>query len=205
MGKLLLFDYDGVLVESLNYYYEKVKGALNYMGLDLIKTVEDYLTLFEDNFYASLVKRGVDLAQFMVAIKAVAEPRNSKHVHPFMIPIVRSLAQRYPLIVISSNSQESIAPLLHEAEILECFQAIMGAETAFSKEEKINLARAKAEARGEDTYYIGDTAGDIKEGKAVRVKTIAVTWGWHKKDRLAEAGADFLVEHPEELLEILQK
>jgi len=175
------------------------------MGLDLIQTVDDYLTLFEDNFYASLVKKGVDLTQFMVAIKAVAEPKNFRHVHPFMIPIVRSLAQRYPLIVISSNSQESIAPLLQEAGILACFQAIMGAETAFSKEEKINLARTKAEAQGEDTYYIGDTAGDIKEGKAVGVKTIAVTWGWHKKDRLAEAGADFLVEHPEELLEILQK
>lgn len=205
MGKLLLFDYDGVLVESLHHYYEKVKRALNLMGVDLIRSVDDYLTLFEDNFYASLSKNGVDLAKFLEAIKKVEIPTNSMDVHPFMIPVVRKLADKWPLVVISSNSQESIKPLLEKAGILSCFQAVMGAETALSKEEKINIARSRYGAEAKETYYIGDTAGDIKEGKAVGVKTIAVTWGWHDRARLLPVQADYLVEQPEELLSLFQK
>ncbi|MCX7982849.1 MAG: HAD family hydrolase [Syntrophales bacterium] len=205
MGKLLLFDYDGVLVESLEHYYEKVKRALELIDHKFVRTVEDYLTLFEDNFYTSLAKHGVDLNSFLEAIKKVEPPSVSMHVHPFIIPIVKKLATDWPLVIISSNAQESILPLLKEADILSCFHSIMGAETALSKEEKINSARRQYGAKREETYYVGDTVGDIKEGKAAGVTTIAVTWGWHKIDRLVNAQADFLIEEPEDLIDILKK
>jgi len=202
MRKLLLFDYDGVLVESLHFYYRKVKGALELMGLNIIRTEEDYLTLFEDNFYASLEKKGVDLAQFLTAIKQVESPTYSVRIHPFMVPVVRELTQKHTLIVISSNAREMILPLLTAAEISGCFQDIMGAETAFSKEEKIKIALSKYRVKKEDTFYIGDTAGDIKEGKGMGIKTVAITWGWHGKDRLLLQKPDFLIEDPKELLSL---
>jgi phosphoglycolate phosphatase len=52
------------------------------------------------------------------------------------------------------------------------------------------------------TYYIGDTAGDIREARAAGVRTVAVTWGWHSRERLAATQPDFLVDTPEELLSI---
>jgi len=44
--------------------------------------------------------------------------------------------------------------------------------------------------------------GDIREGKAACVKTVAATWGWHPKERFEGVGADFVVDTPEDLLSI---
>ncbi len=52
------------------------------------------------------------------------------------------------------------------------------------------------------TYYIGDTAGDVREAKQAGVKAVAVTWGWHSRETLEAAGPDFIVQEPEDLLKI---
>jgi len=52
-------------------------------------------------------------------------------------------------------------------------------------------------------YYIGDTSGDVYEGKEAGAITIAVTWGWHEQERLIKAGPHFLVHTPKELEHLL--
>jgi len=54
----------------------------------------------------------------------------------------------------------------------------------------------------QDIYYIGDTTGDIKEGKEAGVKTVGVTWGWHSKALLAASRPDYLFDTPEDLLQL---
>ncbi|MGH3093710.1 MAG: HAD hydrolase-like protein, partial [Gaiellaceae bacterium] len=50
--------------------------------------------------------------------------------------------------------------------------------------------------------FVGDSPFDVAAGKAAGVFTVAVTWGnIHPVERLAEAGADLIVETPEELLD----
>jgi phosphoglycolate phosphatase len=54
----------------------------------------------------------------------------------------------------------------------------------------------------EKTFYVGDTVGDIKEARLAGVKTVAVTWGWHNKERLEMASPDYVIETPDDLLKI---
>ena len=82
------------------------------------------------------------------------------------------------------------------------FREILGADFLFSKKEKIDYALEKYGIPGEQTFYIGDTAGDIREARAAGVRSVAVTWGWHSRERLAAAQPDFLVDTPEGLLTI---
>ena len=42
---------------------------------------------------------------------------------------------------------------------------------------------------GLDSWYVGDTVGDIVEGKESGVGTIAVTWGWQRLEALAMLAA----------------
>jgi phosphoglycolate phosphatase len=69
-----------------------------------------------------------------------------------------------------------------------------------SKKEKILYAIKKYQVAPQDIYYIGDTTGDIKEGKEAGVKTVGVTWGWHSKEKMASAKPDYLFDTPQELL-----
>ncbi len=50
--------------------------------------------------------------------------------------------------------------------------------------------------------FVGDSPFDVAAGKAAGVFTVAVAWGnIHPVARLVEAGADLIVETPEELLD----
>jgi pyrophosphatase PpaX len=52
--------------------------------------------------------------------------------------------------------------------------------------------------------FVGDSPYDVVAGKAAGVFTVAVSWGKiHPEERLLEAGADFLVHSPRELLDVL--
>ena len=45
----------------------------------------------------------------------------------------------------------------------------------------------------DEIYYVGDTKGDMIEGKQAGAVTVAVTWGWHTAENLAQASPDHLV------------
>jgi len=52
---------------------------------------------------------------------------------------------------------------------------------------------------------VGDTVGDVLEGRQAGIRTMAVTWGWHSEERLAQAEPDLIVRTPQEVLAHLQQ
>ena len=82
------------------------------------------------------------------------------------------------------------------------FREIFGSDFLFSKKEKIDHALEKYGIPREKAFYIGDTAGDIVEARAAGVRSVAVTWGWHDRERLVAVRPDFLIDTPEGLLTI---
>ena len=57
----------------------------------------------------------------------------------------------------------------------------------------------------DECIYIGDTSTDMKTGKAAGLYTVGVLWGFRKRDELEENGADVIISHPSELLDIINK
>ncbi len=55
--KLLLFDFDGVLVDSIEVYEKTVTDCLREIGQPLKRGREEFLELFEENFYKSLAEK----------------------------------------------------------------------------------------------------------------------------------------------------
>ena len=79
----------------------------------------------------------------------------------------------------------------------------MGADKETSKVKKINSIKSKFRDAG--CFYIGDTLGDVMEGREAGVKTISVTWGWHDEDRLKKGKPDYIIRNPEELIKLFLK
>jgi phosphoglycolate phosphatase len=50
--------------------------------------------------------------------------------------------------------------------------------------------------------YVGDSGVDMIFGKAAGMRRIGVLWGFRSQDELAQAGAEWLIERPEDLLDI---
>lgn len=201
---LLLFDFDGVLVDSLDVYEKTVTDCLNAIGQPLTRDREEFLELFEGNFYQSLVDKGVDMKKFEEASVSILAQVNYAAMKPFdaIRPVLRRLKQNHPLVVISSNDTPTIREALRLYDFEGIFDDILGSDFMYSKKEKILYVIRKYSVTLQDIYYIGDTTGDIKEGKEAGVKTVGVTWGWHSKALLAASRPDYLFDTPEELLQL---
>lgn len=202
--KLFLFDFDGVLADSLEVYEKTVTDCLKDIKQPLIKNREEFLELFEDNFYESLKRKGVDLDVFMKAAEDILAQVKIKDMKPFpaMAPVIEELHKSNCLIVVSSNDYASIKEALDYFHYDDYFRDILGSDFMFSKKEKILYAAKKYQTPLNDIYYIGDTTGDIKEGKQAGIKTVGVTWGWHSKEKMAAAQPDYLFDKPQELLNL---
>ena len=203
--KLFLFDFDGVIADSLDVYEKTVRDCLKDIKQPLIHSREEFLELFDDNFYESLEKKGVNLEVFMKAAEDILAQVKIKDMKPFpdVEPVIKKLHNENLLIVISSNDYASIKETLDYFKYDNYFCDILGSDFMFSKKEKILYAAKKYNAALENIYYVGDTTGDIKEGKQAGVKTVGVTWGWHSKEKMAAAKPDYLFDNPKELLQLV--
>jgi phosphoglycolate phosphatase len=64
-------------------------------------------------------------------------------------------------------------------------------------------APSEANVSAEDAVMIGDTAFDMEMAYAAGVRGVAVSWGYHRVDRLKGAGASRIVNDLNELRECL--
>ena len=160
--------------------------------------------MFDDNFYEGIIKKGIDLAAFMNASRSMPTEYDCDQMAPFapLLPILMELKKENILTVISSNVSRVINNILSRHGFDGCFRDVLGADFSYSKIEKIHHAVDSFQVGKDRTYYIGDTTGDIKEARLAGVKTIAVTWGWHSKEKLETVRPDYLIETVDDLLMI---
>jgi phosphoglycolate phosphatase len=208
--KLIIFDFDGVLADSIGMVLEFYNILADKYGLKKAESNRDISNLFYDNVYVGLKKAGLDESrsgEFLEDMKKLTLEFKEK-LEPFeKVPetLKKLHEEGHMLAIVSSNHSEVIDNFLRQNDLLGIFGAIHGAENLTSKVEKINRLVDEVETGKTDTYYVGDTKGDIKEGNEAGVKTVAACWGYHSKEELQSAGPDFLAETVGELESIFFK
>jgi phosphoglycolate phosphatase len=55
----------------------------------------------------------------------------------------------------------------------------------------------------EQFLYLGDTGTDMKTARASSMFAVGALWGFRSAQELEHAGAEVLIKHPRELLELL--
>jgi phosphoglycolate phosphatase len=204
MKNLFIFDFDGVIADSLILYEGLVKTHLERIGSPVITTREEFLALFDGNFYESLRALGVDMTAFNNAVMTAAPEIDYGRILPFtgVLPVMSALTKDNTLLVISSNISSVIRTFLSHYDFDGIFADVLGADFMLSKTSKIRHAVERCHTPTDRTYYVGDTVGDIREGQAAGIRTVAATWGWHPRERFEGVGADYIIDSPEDLLAI---
>ena len=57
----------------------------------------------------------------------------------------------------------------------------------------------------EEVYFVGDTMVDMQTAVNAKMIGIGVLWGFRDEDELTSNGATFVVEHPLDILDIVNK
>ena len=203
MGSILIFDYDGVIVDSLDLFMDYFIQACKQEGFEEIGSKQVFLSLFDGNMFEKMLEKGMSREQIKRIMYFMRDElvlnQEKLQVFPGMRQVLKTLSSNNSLYIITSNESHVVNQFLSLHQ-LTMFKDIIGSEKEPSKVKKIQMI--KEQNGHKDVFYIGDTVGDIIEGKKAKVDTVAVSWGWHDLKKLRKIDPAYLVSRPEDLIHL---
>ncbi|MEK7624721.1 MAG: HAD-IA family hydrolase [Patescibacteria group bacterium] len=194
--KCLIFDFDGVIVDSFDAAYKiahtplKVENKSNFRGLfngSIANTIQSKLSSRE---YASFFNSYATMLDSVQIVPGIAE-------------VIQKVSQDYLRAIISSTTSSSINKFLKTHKLEKYFAEILGIDDGPSKEEKIRELLQTHNIATKDCLMITDTVGDIVEAKQAGVLTIGVTWGYHDEQMLKSKNPTALAHTPADLTQLI--
>ena len=204
MIKNLILDYNGVINDDFEYGYNAAMKVFDKFKLPRIP-LEQAREEFEvpvENFYTKYLGE-IPFETFRKEYFLEYTDEDNPKLFPDVKETLDELVKRgVNLVILSSHKVEKIYKELDEYKIdREIFDEIIGG--AENKLLVIDALMQKHNFENTQTAYVGDTIHDIEVAKQAKVLSIASTYGYQSKSKLAVAHPDHYIAHFNELLTIL--
>lgn len=205
----VLFDLDGVLVDSRVAFARCVGAALASLGLTAPPDAElhQYLGPPLHETFGVLVPRRSQVQPCVDAYRARyrAIAARETRVFPGIERMLDGLAGKVPLVVATSKPHALAEPLLQALALRRFFLAVVGPKLDAQDESKTTtVARALGELPvGARPIMVGDRKYDIAAARHHGLPSIGVLWGIGTEHELRRAGADTVAHDPETLAGML--
>jgi phosphoglycolate phosphatase len=197
-----IFDFDGVIIDSLPPVETAINGALLAHGFPSRTTaeLERFIGPPALSAFAELTGAAEDSDTVAACVATYHDIYRRVYLDQTrlvdgMPELLRSLT--LPLALATSKAREFVAPLLGHFGIE--FAVVSAPELAEPKRETV--ARAQQALGARDPVVVGDRFYDVEAAQACGLRVIGVTWGVGDRDELR--GADIIVERPAELYALL--
>jgi len=207
----VIFDFDGVIVDTEPLHFEAFRKVLEPLGLGFPWTeyVETYMGFDDrDAFREAFRSRGralddVRLAQLVDAKSLVFQDiiRDGVKAYPGAVPLIRSLhASGMPLAICSGALRSDIAPILAHLGVAPCFPHVVTADDVRKSKpdpacytlayQRLSLANPARVATPSNCLAIEDTPAGIRAAKRAGLRVLAVTNSYGGEEL---AGADSVI------------
>lgn len=205
----VLFDLDGVLVDSRTAFVRSINAALSEHGLEE-RPADELLQYLGPPLHRTMELFAADEAQadaLVVSYRARyrSTMADESAVFDGIPEALEELAATRPLVVATSKAQALAEPLLEQLGLRERFGAIYGPRLQARDEAKsLTIARAlEGLPHARTPVMVGDRKFDVLGARAHAMPCVGVLWGIGSEQELREAGAVALVEEPSELVALL--
>lgn len=200
---LVILDYDGVIVDSLDFCLKCSREVLEQFGGQQVPEKQDWERL--DDITWEGIGRQAGLSESVLpdfkqaAHHKLEEGAAGIPLFPGMAETVRKLSLSFTLAVVTANISTVVAEVLARENVTNCIDAVAGADTPGPKSEKILKTMRKTGIEAGSTIMVGDTVSDIRQAREAGVGIVAVSWGWHPLAFLERERPDSIVHSPAEL------
>ncbi len=196
MIKAIIFDFDGVIHDTYELNYK-----LNNLILDGISR-SAHKSMFDGNVYSSpKVTSDLVLKFSEMQHSEFKDLIIDKHIKEQLL----ILADSFDLFIVSSNIEKTLNYYLQKNSLDNIFKEVLATESSRSKEKKLNMILEKHNLNVDECVFVTDTLGDILEANKVHMKSIAVDFGFHEKERLKKGNPFTIISDFNEILPIVEK
>jgi len=214
MIKGIIFDMDGTILNTLDDIRISVNHALKLKNLP--EKTDDDIKLAVGNGAFKLIERVTPKSYTLEEIKEVFtiyqahyDQNSSNHTGPYpgILDLLKSLKKLNIKLAVCSNKFEHLVEELNIKMFLNLLDAAVGEvkgipikpapDMVFKALDLLDLSK-------EEVLYVGDSEVDMDTASNALVKSVGVTWGYRAESLLIEHNADYIIHHPNQLLEIIK-
>jgi len=202
MLKAVVFDFDGIIVDSEPLHYRAFQKVLEPLGAGFSwAEYSDKYMGFDDRdaFREAFREAGLPLGEHylseLITLKAalfheVASEGVSSY--PGVVELIKSISGNYPLAICSGALRSDIQPVLEMLSIQDCFDSVVTAEDVSASKpdpasyrlavNKLQMVFPNNEITASESVAIEDTPAGIKSAKGAGLKVLSVTNSYQEKD-----------------------
>ncbi len=205
---LLIFDLDGTLVDTRRDLVNAVNFALRQLGKNEVEV--DTVTGYVGDGVRKLLERVLGDAAKIELETAHLHFRSYYHEHitdfsqPY--PSIREILEHFAYkqkAILTNKPQEFTETLLRRLDIDRYFAKVIGGQPGLKLKpdpEAIFKILHHFDLPASRALIIGDGENDILVGKAAKIVTCAVAYGFRPVEKLLALQPDFVIAAPAELI-----
>ena len=215
--KLIVFDLDGTLLNSLEDLADSANHVLTqhdfpthpvdayryFVGDGVRKLIERILPTEKRN------EATIELCrqEFVTYYKVHMEDKTS--VYEGITDLLTELKKRGLKIAVATNKVHvAVAPLMAKYFPTIRFDSMIGQREGVPVKPAPQIMFDILKETGcvpSEALHVGDTATDMQLAHNAGIVPVGVLWGYRPLEELQEAGARYIIEHPLDLMEIVNE
>lgn len=215
MVKAIIFDLDGTLTDTIGDLAAAVNFVLNKNG---------YPTHDEDKYFYFVGTGSYNLVK-KASPKEISEEKLQSMLGEFFsyygehyldktVPydnvtqMLTALKQKGIKLAVCSNKIQNMTEKVVEKYFGGMFTYVFGQNDKFPLKPDPACPLWIAEqlgAKPSEVMFVGDSGVDMKTGKNAGFTAVGVSWGFRTVEELRQNGADYIINNPLELLDIIKE
>lgn len=212
MKKLVVFDLDGTLVDSIADLGIAVNYALKENNLPL-NPMSDYYTFvgngMEDLVRRSMREKGADDELYLKVRKVFdayynAHSNDNTKAYCGVAELLAELKTKgVKTAVLTNKAHEYVEDILKKCFPDFTFDLFYGQRQGIERKphpQAFELLLSELSVEKSDCLYIGDSEVDVKTALNAGVDLVAVNWGYRSEEVLRNSGAEVIVSTAKEIL-----
>ena len=222
MIKLVIFDLDGTLLNTIDDIAECTNFVLQKHGFP-VYDVEAYKN-FVGNGVVVLLQRVLPkdvsetvfntvLLDFMHHYEIHKEDKTAPY--EGMVETLEELQKKGILLAVATNKPHELLPALMQRFFPTIkWAAVFGGrkgipvkphpQIVYDIIDVINCNNPAQNVHPDEILYAGDTAVDMETANNAGITKVGALWGFRTKEELENAGADYIIKNPLEILGIIK-
>lgn len=180
MFEHIIFDYDGVLVDSFEFHLNKYN---EFFDIDL--TAQELRDAHNGNFYDNKTEK-LSLQNISGYVDLVAPFQETLPLRDGVQETLAKLSETKHIHLVTSAWERQCLPNLQYHHIDKYFIQLMFADSGFAKHDKMKKIIELENTASEKCLFVADTLGDIHEANMLSIKTVALVCGFHARETIEQ-------------------